>query len=168
MREACSLESLGKESKSRTEMRALKSGRMRATSRRLRAAWVPARERTAATKPSGSRTFSLRGETESVPGLRGRKSNSARAPMRAAAMPASEISNAMAGGASCKSDLSLSIMAINPALRLDKRDLVDFPQGGDSPAHLFDRRFAQEGHAVFLGGALDLRGGAAVQDHLAN
>src|ERR1039457_4140978 len=90
-------------------MRALKSGRMRAISRRLRAAWVPARERTAAANSSASRTFSLRGETESVPGFRGRKSSSARAPMRAAAMPASEISNAMAGGASCNSDLSMSI-----------------------------------------------------------
>src|ERR1035438_6111580 len=87
--------------------------------------------------------------------------------MRADAMPPSVISKAMAGGASCKSDLSLS-MIIGPALRLDKRDLVDFPQGGDSPAHLLHRRIAQEGHAVFLGGALDLRGGAAVQDHLAN
>src|ERR1035441_4333634 len=87
--------------------------------------------------------------------------------MRADAMPASVISKAMAGGASCKSDLSLS-MIIGPALRLDERDLVDFPQGGDSQAHLFHRRIAQEGHAVFLGGALDLRGGAAVQDHFAD
>src|ERR1039458_7339939 len=87
--------------------------------------------------------------------------------MRADAMPASVISKAMAGGASCKSDLSLSII-ISPALRLDKRDLVDFPQGGDPPAHLLHRRFPQEGHAVFPGGALDFRGGAAVQDHLAD
>src|ERR1035441_8583341 len=87
--------------------------------------------------------------------------------MRADAMPASVISNAIAGGASCKSDLSLSII-ISPALRLDKRDLVDFPQGGDPHPHLFHRRIAQERHAVFLGGALDLRGGAAVQNHLAN
>src|ERR1035437_9132754 len=167
MSEACSLGSLGNESKSRTEMRALKSGRISATSRRLRAACVPARLRTALTNSSGSSTFSLRGETASVPGLRGRKSNSARAPMRAAAMPASVISNAMAGGASCKIDLSLSVI-ITPALRLNKRDLVDFPQGGDSQAHLFDRRFAQEGHAVFLGGTLDLRRGAPVQDHFAD
>src|ERR1035437_3240098 len=168
MSEACSLGSLGNESKSRTEMRALKSGRMSATSRRLRAVCVPAKMRTALTNSSGSMTFSLSGETASVPGLRGRKSNSARAPMRAAAMPASVISNAIAGGASCKMDLSLSIIQINPALRLNKRNFVDFPQGGDSQAHLFHRRFAQEGHAVFLGGALDLRSRAAVQDHFAD
>ena len=38
----------------------------------------------------------------SVPALSGAKSSSARAPIRAAAMPASEISNAMAGGGSCR------------------------------------------------------------------
>src|ERR1039457_5089363 len=86
--------------------------------------------------------------------------------MRADAMPASVISKAIAGGASCKSDSSLS-MIIGPALRLDKRNFVDFPQGGDPPAHLLHRRIAQEGHAVFLGGACDFRGGAGVQDHFA-
>src|ERR1039457_4584623 len=87
--------------------------------------------------------------------------------MRADAMPASVISKAIAGGASCKSDSSLS-MIIGPALRLDKRNFVDFPQGGDPPAHLLHRRIAQEGHAVFLGGAFDFRSGAAVQDHFAD
>src|ERR1035441_9052643 len=87
--------------------------------------------------------------------------------MRADAMPASVISKAMAGGASCKSDLSLS-MIMSPASRLNERNLVDFPQGGDSAAHLLHRRIAQECHAVFLGGALDLRSGAAVQDHFAD
>src|ERR1022692_784809 len=46
--------------------------------------------------------------------------------------------------------------------------LVDFAQGGDSQAHLLDRGLAQEGHAVFLGGALDFGGGTAVQDHFAD
>src|ERR1019366_10106703 len=87
--------------------------------------------------------------------------------MRADAMPASVISKAIAGGASRSSDLSLSII-ISPALRLNKRNFVDFPQGGDSPAHLLHRRIAQESHAVFLGCALDLRRRAAVQDHFAN
>ncbi len=41
-------------------------------------------------------------------GGKGAKSISAREPMRADAMPASEISKAMAGGSSCRIDLSLS------------------------------------------------------------
>src|ERR1035441_3320513 len=48
------------------------------------------------------------GETETVPGLSGWNPNSARAPMRAAAIPASEISKAMPGGGSCNRDLRRS------------------------------------------------------------
>src|ERR1035437_5454230 len=48
------------------------------------------------------------GEPDTVPGLSGWNSSSARDPVRAAAIPASEISNAMPGGGSCNRDLRRS------------------------------------------------------------
>src|ERR1039458_1426598 len=109
-------------------MRALKSGRIKAASLRLRSACVLARLRTAMRNSSASRTFSFSGETASVPARSGRKSSSVCAPIRAAAIPASEISKAMAGGGSSKSDLSWSNIAF-PLLPFDERHFVDFPQG---------------------------------------
>src|SRR6266436_4250951 len=51
---------------------------------------------------------------------------------------------------------------------LDKGDLVDFLQSGESAAHFVQRRFAQEPHAVFAGGAPDLRRRLSIQNHLAD
>src|SRR5277367_6206226 len=49
---------------------------------------------------------------------------------------------------------------------LDKGDLVDFLQSGKSPPHFIERRFAQETHAVFAGGAPYLRCRLSFQNHL--
>jgi len=72
-------------------MRAQLSGRMSATSRRLREDWGP-RQGThgRGKKSSASAIFSLTGEMVRVPGLSGRNSSSTRDSMRAAAMPAPE------------------------------------------------------------------------------
>src|ERR1700722_12253300 len=47
----------------------------------------------------------------------------------------------------------------------DKGDLVDFLQSGKSPTHFIERRFAQETHAVFAGGAPYLRCRLSFQNH---
>ncbi len=44
---------------------------------------------------------------------------------------------------------------------LDKRHFVDFLQGRDSRKRLLQRRFAQEGHSLFMRDALDFRSGLA-------
>src|SRR4051812_2315803 len=51
---------------------------------------------------------------------------------------------------------------------IDEGDLVDLAQGGDAFEHFLQRRLAQEDHALLLGDALDLRGGTAREDELAD
>src|SRR6266516_5824237 len=102
--ESCSLESVGKSTKSRTETRAQRSGRINAASRRLRLPFGGARDLTIAASFSGSRMLSRSGETEITPGSSARKPSSGALPLRAMAMPASESSKASAGGGSPQSD----------------------------------------------------------------
>src|SRR5439155_1305995 len=49
-----------------------------------------------------------------------------------------------------------------------KRDLVDLLQIGDPQPHFFNGRLSQRNHALLVGGAPDLRGGALIQDQLTN
>src|SRR5438132_9089182 len=51
---------------------------------------------------------------------------------------------------------------------LHECDLIDFAQGGFPLAHFLQSRSAQEGHPFLVGRLLDLRGGAAVENHAAN
>src|SRR5208282_5107944 len=51
---------------------------------------------------------------------------------------------------------------------LDKGDLVDLFQSGDSAAYLVQRRFAQEAHALVAGSFSYLRGRPPLQNHLAD
>src|SRR5271169_4357527 len=51
---------------------------------------------------------------------------------------------------------------------LDKGDLVDLFQSGESTAHLVQSRFAQEAHTLFAGGFPYLRRGPLLENHLAD
>src|SRR5215469_7799632 len=73
---------------------------MTVTSRRLREPWAAQMPRTADANSSGSSTFSLIGETDNTPSLSGWNSRAAFGATRDEAIPASEISNARAGGGS--------------------------------------------------------------------
>src|SRR5688500_8158195 len=51
---------------------------------------------------------------------------------------------------------------------LDERDLVDLAQRRLSFRHFEECRLAEEGHALFLGGAFDFCSGAPVENHPSN
>src|SRR5260370_41981169 len=75
---------------------------IRAAPRRLDLGFGGATSRTARARSSGAWMLSRSGETEMVSGFRGRKARAALARRRATAPPASESSEAMAGGGSVK------------------------------------------------------------------
>src|ERR1039458_8299277 len=60
--------------------------------------------------------------------------------------------------------LAISLCYPASAHGLDKGDLVDLFQSGDSAAHLVQRRFAQEAHALFAGSFPYLRGRSSLQN----
>src|SRR5262249_31900466 len=110
--------------------------------------------------------LSRSGDTEMLPGFSARNASSVfGAPMRAEATPDSDSSQAMAGRASRHMPEIEARIAI---LSFDKCDLVDLLQRSHSLPDLVHGRFAQKRHALFLGPPLDLRGGALLQNQLAD
>src|SRR5579863_1031318 len=49
-----------------------------------------------------------------------------------------------------------------------ERHLINFAQGGGAAADFGEAGIAQEGHAFFLGDALDFGSGATIDDHFAD
>src|ERR1035438_10494623 len=86
--------------------------------------------------------------------------------MRAAAIPASDTSNAIPGGGSSRIDLRLS--KSTGSSTFDECHFVDLAQGGDTQPQFLHRRFAQERHALFARRALDLRRWPPVENHFAD
>src|ERR1041385_2950422 len=153
---------------------------MRAASRRLVFTCGAETSRTAMAKSSGTMMLSRNGETERVPGFSGWKPNSVLAVTRAEARPASESSNATAGGGSFQSELMESRIAISLvvptgsgcsnhfALTLNKRHLVDLFQSSHALQDLLHRRISQKRHAFLARHPLDLRSRPFLQNQLAD
>src|SRR5258706_14806577 len=57
---------------------------------------------------------------------------------------------------------------VSPWSTFDKRDFVDFLQGGHALAGFGQRGIAQEGHTLFARGAANFRGGPLFENHFAN
>src|SRR5271170_6394382 len=51
---------------------------------------------------------------------------------------------------------------------LDKGDLVDLFQSGETAPYLVERRFPEEAHALFTGGFPNLRSRLPIQNHFAD